>query len=233
MSEFTFPPGTRPSVAVAGSTARFPVHRIYCVGRNYADHVREMGADPQRTPPVFFMKPADAVVPNGAAVPYPPGTANLHHEIELVIGVGRGGRNLDPQAARAHVFGYAAGNDLTRRDLQHAAKERGQPWDTAKGFDHSAPLAALRPVEHGHVERGRIWLTVNGALRQESDVSEMLWDVPHMLAALSRLFELQAGDLIFTGTPAGVGALQVGDAIEGGIEGLEVLRHTIGPPARD
>jgi fumarylpyruvate hydrolase len=131
------------------------------------------------------------------------------------------------------VFGYAAGNDLTRRDLQHAAKERGQPWDTAKGFDHSAPLAALRPVEHGHVERGRIWLAVNGVLRQESDVGEMLWDVPHMLAALSRLFELQAGDLIFTGTPAGVGALQVGDAIEGGIEGLEVLRHTIAPPVRD
>jgi len=233
MSEFTFPPAPRPSVAVAGRTVRFPVHRIYCVGRNYADHVREMGADPQRTPPVFFMKPADAVVANGAAVPYPPGTANLHHEIELVIAVGRGGRDLDPQAARAHVFGYAAGNDLTRRDLQHAAKERGQPWDAAKGFDHSAPLAALRPVEHGHVERGRIWLAVNGVLRQESDVGEMLWDVPHMLAALSRLFELQAGDLIFTGTPAGVGALQVGDAIEGGIEGLEVLRHTIAPPVRD
>jgi len=233
MSEFTFPPAPRPSVAVAGSTVRFPLHRIYCVGRNYADHVREMGAHPQRTPPVFFMKPADAVVANGAAVPYPPGTANLHHEIELVIAVGRGGRDLDPQAARAHVFGYAAGNDLTRRDLQHAAKERGQPWDTAKGFDHSAPLAALRPVEHGHVERGRIWLAVNGVLRQESDVGEMLWDVPHMLAALSRLFELQAGDLIFTGTPAGVGALQVGDAIEGGIEGLEVLRHTIAPPVRD
>ena len=180
MSEFTFPPAPRPSVAVAGSTVRFPVHRIYCVGRNYADHVREMGADPQRTPPVFFMKPADAVVANGAAVPYPPGTANLHHEIELVIAVGRGGRDIEPQAARAHVFGYAAGNDLTRRDLQHAAKERGQPWDTAKGFDHSAPLAALRPVEHGHVERGRIWLAVNGVLRQESDVGEMLWDVPHM-----------------------------------------------------
>jgi len=233
MNEFSFPPATAPSVAVAGSTARFPVHRIYCVGRNYTEHVREMGADPQRTPPVFFMKPADAVVANGAAVPYPPGTANLHHEIELVVAVGRGGRDLGPHAALGHVFGYAAGNDLTRRDLQHAAKERGQPWDTAKGFDHSAPLAALRPVEHGHVERGRIWLTVNGALRQESDVSEMLWDVPHMLAALSRLFELQAGDLIFTGTPAGVGALQVGDAIEGGIEGLEVLRHTIAPPTRD
>ena len=228
MSAFTFPPGDPPSVVVAATEQRFPVHRIYCIGRNYADHVREMGADPGRDPPVFFMKPADAVVPNGATVPFPPATANLHHEIELVVGLGRGGANIDPAQAQGHIFGYAAGNDLTRRDLQSAAKERGQPWDTAKGFDASAPLAALRPASRGHLTRGRIWLAVNGVLRQESDLSAMLWDVPHVIAALSRLFTLRAGDLIFTGTPAGVGRLEPGDRVEGGIEGLETLTHTMG-----
>ncbi len=212
---------------MAATPRRFPVHRIYCVGRNYADHVREMGADPQREPPVFFMKPADAVVANGAAVPYPPATANLQHEIELVVALGRGGRAIAPAQALDHVFGYAAGNDLTRRDLQAAAKARGQPWDVAKGFDFSAPLAAIRPVAGGHPTHGRIWLAVNGVLRQESDVSQMLWDVPHIIAALSALYELSAGDLIFTGTPAGVGTLKVGDRLEGGVEGLEVLRHSV------
>ncbi|HTT43088.1 MAG TPA: fumarylacetoacetate hydrolase family protein [Steroidobacteraceae bacterium] len=231
MSDFCFAPPAQPSVAVAGTERRFPVHRIYCVGRNYAAHVREMGNDPQREPPVFFMKPADAVVPNGAAVPYPPGTHNLHHEIELVVALHSGGRDLAPAAARTHVFGYGAGNDLTRRDLQNFARERGLPWDTSKGFDGSAPLSALRPAAAGHPERGRIWLKVNDVLRQEADLSEMLWDVPHIIAALSRLYELRAGDLIFTGTPAGVGALQPGDRLEGGVEGLEVLRHSIGPAA--
>ncbi len=225
MSDFAFPPPAVPSVAVAGSDQRFPVHRIYCVGLNYADHVREMGNDPQ--PPVFFAKPADAVVANGAPVPYPPRTANFHHEIELVVAIGRGGRNIRQQRSLEHVFGYAAGNDLTRRDLQHAAKARGQPWDAAKGFDGSAPIAAIRPATQGHVSRGRIWLAVNGTLRQESDLRHMLWDVPHVIAELSTLFELRPGDLIFTGTPAGVGPVRPGDRLEGGIEGLEVLRNTI------
>jgi fumarylpyruvate hydrolase len=226
MTDFAFPPPVTPSVAVAGTAARFPVHRIHCVGLNYADHIREMGADPG-APPVFFMKPADAVVANGAAIAYPPGTANFHHEIELVVAIGRGGREIAPPQALAHVFGYAAGNDLTRRDLQKAAKGRGEPWDTAKGFDGSAPIAAIRPASLGHVSRGRIWLEVNGELRQESDLSRMIWDVPHIIAALSQLYTLEPGDLIFTGTPAGVGPLRPGDRLEGGIEGLEVLRNTI------
>ena len=203
------------------------MHRIYCVGLNYADHIREFGRDPQASPPVFFMKPADAVVANGMAIPYPPQTADFHYEIELVVAIGRCGRDIAPGAALAHVFGYAAGNDLTRRDLQRAAKERGEPWDTAKGFDQSAPVAAIRPAGLGHIARGRIWLSVNDELRQESDVSRMIWDVPHIIAALSQLYGLKAGDLIFTGTPAGVGPVQPGDRLEGGIEGLEVLRNTI------
>jgi fumarylpyruvate hydrolase len=227
MNEFVFPPEMTPRVAVSGAKARFPVHRIYCVGRNYADHVREMGAEPERAPPVFFMKPADAVVANGAAVPYPQSTANLHHEIELVVALSGGGRDITVGAAPGHVFGYAVGNDLTRRDLQAAARERGQPWDTAKGFDNSAPVAAIRPVAQGHVARGRIWLKVNDVLRQESDIDQMLLDVPAIIAELSKFYELRAGDLIFTGTPAGVGALKPGDRVEGGIEGLETLRHTI------
>jgi fumarylpyruvate hydrolase len=231
MTAFCFPPQTPPSVAVTATPQRFAVHRIYCVGRNYADHVREMGAEPERASPVFFTKPADAVVDNGAAVPYPPATANLQHEIELVVALGSGGRDIVPAQALDHVFGYAAGNDLTRRDLQAAAKARGQPWDAAKGFDCSAPLAAIRPASAGHPTHGRIWLEVNGVLRQESDVSQMLWDVPHIIAALSKLYELRAGDLIFTGTPAGVGALKVGDRVQGGVEGLEVLRHSVAAAA--
>jgi fumarylpyruvate hydrolase len=231
MATFVFPAPAPPSVAVAGSDQRFPVHRIYCIGLNYEDHVREFGRDPQRAPPVFFMKPADAVVDNGAAVPYPPATANFHYEIELVVALASGGRDIAPQEALGRVFGYAAGNDLTRRDLQSIAKERGEPWDTSKGFDCSAPVAAIRPASAGHVNRGRIWLTVNGSVRQDSDVSRMIWDVPHIIAALSRLYQLRAGDLIFTGTPSGIGAVKPGDRLEGGIEGLEVLRNTIAAPA--
>lgn len=229
MSEFVLqPPGT-PAVAVEGG-GRFPVHRIYCVGLNYLDHIREFGRDPAASSAVFFMKPADAVVANGVAVPYPPRTANFHYEIELVVAIGRGGARIEPAAALGHVFGYAAGNDLTRRDLQKAAKERGNPWDIAKGFDHSAPVAAIRPASRGHLSRGRIWLTVNGERRQEADLSQMIFDVPHLIAELSTLYTLQPGDLIFTGTPSGVGPLQPGDAIEGGIEGLEVLTNTIVAP---
>lgn len=231
MNDFAFPPAPPASVAVAGSKLRFPVHRIYCVGRNYAEHVREMGAEPERAPPVFFMKPADAVVANGTPVPYPSATANLHHEVELVVALRSGARRIAAGAALGHVFGYAVGNDLTRRDLQSAAREKGQPWDTAKGFDNSAPIAALRPAEQGHVARGRIWLKVNDGLRQESDIEQMLLDVPGIIAALSGFYELRAGDLIFTGTPAGVSALKPGDRVEGGIDGLETLRHTIAAPA--
>ena len=230
MSSFCFPPAEQPSVAVAATEARFPVHRIYCVGRNYAEHVREMGTDPRDAAPVFFMKPADAVVPSGSAVPYPQATAELHHEIELVVALKSGGRDITAAAALAHVFGYAAGNDLTRRDLQNAAKARGQPWDAAKGFDRSAPIGTIRPVALGHVRAGRIWLKVNGELRQAADVSQMVFDVPQVIAALSKLYELRGGDLIFTGTPAGVAALKVGDEVEGGIEGLPLLRHTLVAP---
>jgi fumarylpyruvate hydrolase len=222
MSEFVFPPTTTPSVAVAASSQRFPVHRIYCVGRNYADQ-REISSDP----PVFFMKPADAVVANGAVVPYPPRTTNCQHEIELVIAIGRDGRDVDERRALEHVFGYAAGIDLTRRDLQRAAKQSGQPQDTAKNFDFSAPVGAIRPASLGHVAQGRIWLSVNGELRQESDVKQMLWDVPHIIAELSVYYEIMPGDLIFCGTPAGVGPVKPGDQLEGGIEGLEVLRISI------
>jgi fumarylpyruvate hydrolase len=232
MTEFAIPRPATPSVAVAGSDARFPVHRIYCIGLNYADHVREFGRDPDQSPPVFFMKPADAVVGNGAPVPYPPSTSDFHYEIELVVAIGRSGREISAERALEHVFGYAAGNDLTRRDLQRAAKGRGEPWDTAKGFDHSAPVAAIRPASLGHVSSGRIWLTVNGEKRQESDLSQMIWGVPEIIAALSRLYELVPGDLIFTGTPSGVGAVKPGDRLEGGIAGLEVLRNTIVETAR-
>jgi fumarylpyruvate hydrolase len=226
MIDFAFPPPSTPSVAIAGSAQRFPVHRIYCVGRNYAEHIREMGGD-AREPPVFFTKPADAVVANDEAIPYPPRTANLHHEIELVVALGRGGRNIHKDHALEHVFGYAVGNDLTRRDLQAAAKKAGMPWDSSKGFDNSAPLSAIRPASQGHLSRGKIWLAVNGQARQQADLAEMIWTVPEVIAELSTLFELEPGDLIFTGTPAGVGALKPGDRIEGGIDGLEVLRNTL------
>ena len=215
-------------VPIDGSTDLFPVHRIYCVGRNYAAHAREMGMDPEREPPFFFSKPADAVVPNGAAVAYPPRTSNLHHEIELVVAIGAGGRDIPLANALAHVFGYAVGNDLTRRDLQFAAREKGQPWDVSKGFDHSAPVSAIRrAAEVGHPERGLIWIEVNGERRQQADLSEMIWNVPEIIAELSTLFELVPGDLIFTGTPAGVGPVQRGDSLVGGIDGLETLRTTI------
>jgi fumarylpyruvate hydrolase len=216
------------SVEIAGSARRFPVHRIYCVGRNYAAHVREMGNDPQREPPCFFMKPADAVVANGSPVPYAPRTSNLHHEVELVVAIGAAGRNIALQSALDHVFGYAVGNDLTRRDLQAAAKDKGLPWDVAKGFDHSAPITAIRTVaDAGHPSSGRIWLEVNGHRRQDANLAEMIWSVPEVIAELSTLYELQPGDLVFTGTPAGVGPVQRGDSIVAGIDGLDTLRTTI------
>jgi fumarylpyruvate hydrolase len=226
--KYVLTPVAMPSVEVVGTEERFPVHRIYCVGRNYADHVREMGSDPKRDAPIFFSKPADAVVANGAPVPYPPQTQNLHHEIELVVAIARGGRDIPVARALEHVYGYAVGNDLTRRDLQHAAKNAGAPWDTAKGFDHSAPVSAIRrAADVGHLSNGAIWLEVNGESRQRADLTEMIWSVPEIVAALSTYYELQPGDLIFTGTPAGVGAVKRGDSIVGGIDSLETLRTTI------
>ena len=225
--EFVFLPPPIPSVEIAGTKKRFPVHRIYCVGRNYAEHAREMGTDPKVEPPVFFTKPADAIIASGATIPYPPRTENFHYEVELVVAIGGAGRNIPAAQAYGHVFGYAVGNDLTRRDLQGASKKKGLPWDTGKAFDASAPIAAIRPASLGHVERGHIWLSVNGETRQQSDVSEMIWGVPEIIAELSTLFELRAGDLIYTGTPAGVGPLKPQDRIECGVEGLETLRNTI------
>jgi fumarylpyruvate hydrolase len=225
MSTHTVIPG---SVPVRGSATTFAVHRIYCVGKNYAAHAREMGADPTREAPTFFCKPHDAVVPGGGEVPYPPRTQNLHHEVELVVAIGEGGADIAVADAPSHVYGYALGNDLTRRDLQTAAKNAGQPWDTGKAFDCSAPITAITPVSAGgHVSHGRIWLTVNGELRQQADVADMTWDVPHIIAELSTYFRLQPGDLIFTGTPAGVGALKRGDVVDSGIDGFERLQFRI------
>lgn len=225
---YVFDLGERPSAAINGSEARFPVRRIFCVARNYAEHAREMGYDPDREPPFFFTKPADALVEDGCDVPYPPRTGNLHHEVELVVAIGRSGRDIPAAEAEKHIYGYAIGNDLTRRDLQHLAKKDGRPWDTAKGFDHSAPLGGIHRVDEvGHPRAGRIWLTVNGEARQDGDLSAMIWSVPEIIAELSTLYELRAGDLIFTGTPAGVGPVKPGDEIECGIEGLGTLRNRI------
>lgn len=230
MIEYVFVPPPIPSVEIAGGDQRFPVHRIYCVGRNYADHVREMGSD-AKEPPVFFTKPADAIVASGAAVPYPPRTENFHYEVELVIAVGGAGRNISVAQALDHVFGYAVGNDLTRRDLQGTAKKKGLPWDTGKAFDRSAPIGAIRPASLGHISQGAIWLKLNGETQQQSDIKEMIWSVPEIIAELSTLFELRAGDLIYTGTPAGVGPLKPGDRIECHIDGLPSLTNTISPSA--
>ena len=225
---FVLPPPPIPAVAVKGRTEQFAVHRIYCVGRNYAAHAREMGANPDREPPFFFTKPADAIVPNHARIPYPSRTSNFHHEIELVVAIGKGGRDIAAAQALDHVYGYAVGNDLTRRDLQSDAKDHGRPWDISKGFDRSAVIGAITPAaQSGHLRSGRIWLKVNGQMRQEADLAELIWSVPEVIAELSTLFELQPGDLIYTGTPAGVAALKKGDRIEGGIDGLVELVTTI------
>lgn len=198
----------------------FPVRRIFCVGRNYPEHAREMGASDLRAPPFFFMKPPDAVVASGSSVPFPARTADLQHEVELVVALGE----------RREIFGYAVGNDLTRRDVQSLAKKEGRPWDTAKGFDHSAPVSPIaRAADIGQPARGRIWLEVNGALRQEGDIGDMIWRVPEIIAELSTWFTLAAGDLVFTGTPAGVGSLSPGDRVRGGVDGVGILEHAMGP----
>jgi fumarylpyruvate hydrolase len=228
MTDYVFTPPAIASVAVHGTDARFAVHRIYCVGRNYAAHAREMGQDPEREPPFFFMKPADALVANHQEIPFPSCTNNLHHEIELVVALGSGGKDMSADRALDLVFGYAVGNDLTRRDLQAEARDKGRPWETAKAFDRSAVISAIHPVTRtAHPRSGRIWLSVNGELRQQGNLADLIWSVPEIIAELSRLFELTCGDLIYTGTPAGVAALKRGDKLEGGIEGLDTLHTTI------
>ena len=213
-----------PTVAIAGSQDRFPVRRIYCVGRNYASHVREMGHDPDRDPPFFFMKPPDAIVESGGTVAYPPQTADLHHEMELVAAVGKTGAGIDPARANDYIWGYGVGIDLTRRDLQQEAKDQGRPWDAGKGFDQSAPISALHAAaDIGHPSSGRIWLEVNGEIRQDSDVDKLIWSIPEVIGHLSALFTLEPGDLIYTGTPAGVGPVVAGDRITGGVDGVDTL----------
>jgi len=200
------------SLPVIGSSARFPVHRIYCIGRNYAEHAKEMGAVVDRAQPVFFCKPADAIVTDGADVAYPPATADLHHEVEMIVALAHGGRDIAPDRALDCVFGYGVGLDLTRRDLQATAKAKSLPWDSSKAFDQSAPVSALRTVaEIGHPQQARLALSVNDAMRQQADIGEMIFRVPEIIAELSKLWELAPGDLIFTGTPAGVAPLQRGD----------------------
>ncbi len=225
---YVFPPAPTPSVPVVGTEAQFPVHRIYCVGRNYEEHAKEMGFT-GREPPFFFMKPADAIVvaPPGAttALPYPSLTANLHHEIELVVAIGKGGKNIAAADALSHIYGYAVGLDMTRRDLQNDMKKQGRPWSIGKGFDHSAPIGPITPAaQAGDVGKAGIWLQVNGVDRQRSNVAQLIWNIAETIEHLSAAWELQPGDLIYTGTPEGVGAVVTGDVLEGGVDGLGSIR---------
>jgi fumarylpyruvate hydrolase len=230
MSDFVFPPAPQASNAVAGSDARFPIRRVFCVGRNYEAHAREMGNDPDREPPFFFMKPADAVVAASGTVPYPPLTDDLHHEVELVVAIGKGGANLSADEALGHVWGYAVGIDLTRRDLQALAKKMSRPWDWGKSFDASAPCGPIVPVAvSGHPQAGSISLSVNGEARQQGDLNELIWPVADVIAIISQSVALAPGDLIFTGTPAGVGALQPGDRVSAQVEGVGSIEFTMGP----
>jgi fumarylpyruvate hydrolase len=216
---YVFPPAAQPALPIKGSDKLFPIHRVYCVGRNYAEHTREMGGD-TRDPPFFFQKNPDNIAADGR-FPYPPATQNVHFEIELVVALKSGGVNIRAADAMAHVFGYAVGIDMTRRDLQDVAKKLARPWEVAKAFEHSAPCTAIVPAQHVEsASEGAIWLDVSGARRQTGDLSQMIWDIPHQIEFLSGLFELKAGDLIFTGTPAGVGAIKRGDHMKGHIDGV-------------
>lgn len=225
---YVFPPAPTPSVPVVGTEAQFPVHRIYCVGRNYEEHAKEMGFT-GREPPFFFMKPADAIVvaPPGATtpLPYPSLTTNLHHEIELVVAIGKGGKNIAAADALSHIYGYAVGLDMTRRDLQNDMKKQGRPWCIGKGFDHSAPIGPITPAaQAGNVGKAGIWLQVNGVDRQRSNVAQLIWNIAETIEHLSAAWELQPGDLIYTGTPEGVSAVVTGDVLEGGVDGLGSIR---------
>ena len=221
-----------PVIVPTSDGSQYPVRRIFCVGRNYAAHTREMGFDPEREPPFFFTKWAETIVGDGAVVPYPQSTEDFHFEAELVAAIGTGGRNISVESAIDHVWGYAAGLDMTRRDLQMAAREKGRPWDTGKNVESSSPLGLLHPASvHGDATHGRISLTVNGEVKQDSDLGALIWPVADVIAYLSGMYRLEPGDLIYTGTPAGVGAVVAGDQIVVSIEGLSDLRVTIGQPA--
>jgi len=218
---YVFDPAPQASLAIKDSDQRFPIRRVFCVGRNYGDHAREMGHDPDREPPFFFTKPADAVFDMPEKLPYPPGTSNLHHEIELVVLVGKGGVNIDKAVASDHIFGYAVGLDMTRRDLQAAAKKLGRPWDWGKAFDFSAPCGPVHLVsETGIINTGSVWLSVNGQKRQTGDIADLIWSVDEVISIISHSMELAAGDVIMTGTPAGVGPVVSNDKITAGIDRL-------------
>lgn len=225
---YVIPAPFQPSLPVYGSDQRFPVRRVFCIGRNYAEHAREMGATVEKDAPLFFCKPADAIVTDGADVPYPQATADLHHEVEMVVALGAGGKDLPRERAAALIWGYGVGLDLTRRDLQAVAKAKSHPWDVAKGFDHSAPVSALRPAAEASIGVAtELSLAVNGTQRQHTTLGDMVHDVPGIIAILSTLFELKAGDLIFTGTPAGVAALQRGDSFHAQLQGVATLAGRI------
>ncbi|WP_426954665.1 fumarylacetoacetate hydrolase family protein [Muricoccus radiodurans] len=226
MADYVIAPPSVAALPVRGG-GLFPVRRIFCVGRNYAEHAREMGSDPDREPPFYFTKPADAVVTGGADMPYPASTKDLHHEMELIVAIGVGGVDIAEADALNHVWGYCSGLDMTRRDLQNEAKKTGRPWDMGKGFDHSAPMGELVPAGNFDPSKGKIELLVNGKVRQTSDLSKLIWSVPEVIANLSRLVRLAPGDLIMTGTPEGVAAVQKGDLLEGSIEGLPGVRVRI------
>jgi len=227
---FVFPPASQASIAVAGDTKSYPVRRIWCVGRNYLEHIREMGND-ERALPFFFAKHADMIEPDGATIPYPPLTKDFHHEVELIVAMKSGGLNIPAAKANEHIYGYAVGIDLTRRDLQLASRKKERPWEIGKSFDHSAPCGAMQPAAKiGHPTQGKIWLSVNGTERQKGDLTELIWSVPEIIEKLSEQVSLGAGDIIMTGTPAGVAALSPGDKIECGIDGIGTLKVTIGKP---
>ncbi len=222
--ETVIPPSPPVLLPISESPVGFPVRRVYCVGRNYAAHAREMGHDPEREPPFFFQKNADNLLPPGQDFPYPPLSSDVHHEVELVVALRNGGADIPIEEAIAHVYGYGVGIDFTRRDLQAQAKEAGRPWTAAKAFEHSAPISAIAPATAvGHPTSGNIWLKVNGEMRQQGDLAQMIWTVPEIIAELSRLFTLAPGDIIMTGTPAGVGAVQRGDVITCGVDGVAAL----------
>ena len=229
---YAFEPPKQASLAIKGSDARFPVRRIFCVGRNYEAHAIEMGKDPTCEAPFFFTKPADAAIDTPCTIPYPPLTENLHYEIELIIAIGKGGADIAEEDVMDHVWGASVGIDLTRRDLQNEAKTMGRPWDWGKAFDYSAPIAPIVPIaDVPSVENGRIWLAVNGETKQDADLADLIWSVREHVATLSRAMTLAPGDIIMTGTPAGVGAIVAGDVVTGGVEGIGTLEVTIGPRA--
>jgi fumarylpyruvate hydrolase len=227
MSDYVIAPPVIAAVPIKGSSQMFPVRRIFCVGRNYAEHAIEMGSDPTREPPFYFTKPADALVVNDADMPYPPASKSLHHEMELVVAIGSAGANINVEDALKHVWGYCAGLDMTRRDIQNEAKKTGRPWDMGKGFDHSAPMGALVPAKGVDPSRGKIELKVNGKVVQSADLSKLIWSVPEVISNLSHLVRLAPGDLIMTGTPEGVAAVVKGDLLEGAVEGVGEVRTRI------